>query len=63
MQQDSLNLIKFQKKFSTEKACQNIFFVCVGPQVLSVPAVVIGKHPLFGPGGFINVALAVIKPH
>ena len=63
MQQDSLNLINFQSIFPRKKLAKSIFFVCVGPKVLSAPAVEIEKHPLFAPGGFINVARADIKPH
>jgi hypothetical protein len=60
--QDSLNLIKFKRSFPRKKLAKITFFACVGPQVLSTPAVAIEKHPLFALGGFINVARADIKP-
>jgi hypothetical protein len=37
MQQDSLNLIKFQKNFSTEKACQKHLFRLHWPTVFECP--------------------------
>jgi transposase-like protein len=43
MQQDSLNLIKFQKKFSTEKACQKHFFSLRWPTGFECPRCGNGK--------------------
>jgi len=62
MQQKALSLMQFQKKFGTEKACQNICFACVGPRAFAVPAANMIRLISSAPVIYTIVKPAAIKP-
>ena len=62
MQQTPLSLMQFQKKFGTEKACQNHLLRLRWPEDFAVPAASIVRLIFIAPATYTIVKPAVIRP-
>lgn len=62
MQQESLSLLAFQKRFRTQKLVRNIFLSCVGLRVIGTPAVSTTKLTFIGRVIYMPAKLVVTRP-
>ncbi len=61
MQQEPLNLVEFQRKFSTEEACWNTYLSFDGQRVIIVPDVVTVHTAFTALAGCTSVVNASIR--
>jgi len=62
MQQESLSLLAFQKRFRTEKLVRNIFLSCVWPQGIGALAANTTRLTFIGRVIYMPAKLVVTRP-